>query len=270
MLRTRPRAGRRGYPPPVKRLQGLTAFVRRRFSREEAVGLYFTVGCLACMLLVAAFGLLADEVFEIRTGPNAFDQLLGVLLTGARTPPVTTVMRDVTALGDFRFLLLAAPAVIWLLVRLGHRVSALLFAGCVLGGFAVESALKITFGRARPDLWPALVAEKSYSFPSGHTTMATVFFGGLVAVVFHLRTSRVERVAAAIAGAIAILAVATSRVYLGAHWATDTAAGMLVGSFWVVVYSSGTEYFARRTRARAGPPPAPKKRRGRNLGGART
>jgi undecaprenyl-diphosphatase len=233
-------------------LQRLRAFVRRRFSREEAVGLYFTVGCLACMVLVAAFGMLADEVFEIRSGPNPVDQLFGIALTGARTPALTTVMRDVTALGDFRFLLLAAPGVIWLLAQVGHRVSALLFAGCVLGGFAVETALKITFARARPDLWPALVAEKTYSFPSGHTTMATVFFGGLVAVVFHLRKSRLERVAAVAGGAIAILAVATSRVYLGAHWATDTAAGMLVGLFWVVVYAFGTEYFARRTRARAG------------------
>ena len=246
----------------MKRLERIGAFARRRFSREEAVGLYFTVGCVACVLLALAFGMLADEVFEIRKGPNAVDQLCGVFLTGARTTHLTQVMRDVTALGDFRFLLLATPGLIALLVWAGHRVSALLFAGCVLGGFAVESALKLAFGRARPDLWPALVAEKSYSFPSGHTTMATVFFGGLVAVVFHLRKRRVERAAAAALGAVVILGVATSRVYLGAHWATDTAAGMLVGLFWVVVYASGTEFFARRTRARA-PAAAPRPQRKR-------
>jgi undecaprenyl-diphosphatase len=231
----------------VTRLERIRAFTRRRFSREGAVGLYFTVGCLTCVLLALAFGMLADEVFELRTGPNPVDQLFGVMLTGARTPGLTTAMRDVTALGDFRFLLLATPGVIVLLVWAGHRVSALLFAGCVLGGFAVESAFKIAFGRARPDLWPALVTEKSYSFPSGHTTMATVFFGGLVAVVFHLRKSRRERVAAVVAAALLIVGVATSRVYLGAHWATDTAGGMLVGLFWVVVYASGTEFFGRRT-----------------------
>jgi undecaprenyl-diphosphatase len=243
--------------PSRKRLERLAAFLRRRFSREEVVGLYFTVGCLACVLLAVVFGLLADEVFEVRTGPNPVDMLFGVMLTRVRSPALTEAMRDATAFGDHRFLLLAAPGVIFLLVRLGHRVSALLFAGCVLGGFAVESALKIVFGRARPDLWPALVTETTYSFPSGHTTMATVFFGGLVAVVFHLRKSRLERTAAVIAGAVVVLAVATSRVYLGAHWATDTAAGMLVGLFWVVVFSSGTEFFARRTRARA---PEPRKR----------
>jgi undecaprenyl-diphosphatase len=235
----------------VTRLERIAAFARRRFSREEAVGLYFTVGGLACVLLALAFGLLADEVFELGKGPNPVDQLFGVALTGARTPFLTEAMRDVTAFGDFRFLLLATPGIIALLVWAGHRISALLFAGSVLGGFAVESALKLAFGRARPDLWPALVAEKTYSFPSGHTTMATVFFGGLVAVVFHLRKSRRERAAAAAAASVIVVGVATSRVYLGAHWATDTAAGMLLGLFWVVVYASGTEFFARRTRTRA-------------------
>ena len=229
--------------------QSVVAFVRRRFSREEAVGLYFTVGLLACAILAVAFMLLADEVFEVRKGPNPVDQLFGVMLTGARTPLLTEIMRDVTAFGDHRFLLLAAPGVIALLVWAGHRVSALLFAGSVLGGFVLEASLKLVFARARPDLWPALVFETSYSFPSGHSTMAAVFFGGLVAVVFHLRKSRVERAIAVVAGATVILMVALSRVYLGAHWATDTAAGILVGLFWVVVYSSGTEYFARRTRA---------------------
>ena len=54
--------------------------------------------------------------------------------------------------------------------------------------------------------------------------------------------------AAVVAGGFAILSVATSRVYLGAHWATDTAAGILVGLFWVVVFAFGTEFFDRRRK----------------------
>jgi undecaprenyl-diphosphatase len=50
-----------------------------------------------------------------------------------------------------------------------------------------------------------------------------------------------------------VLAVAISRVYLGAHWATDTFAGVLVGLIWVVVYVTGTEFFARRRRGKPVP-----------------
>ena len=45
-----------------------------------------------------------------------------------------------------------------------------------------------------------------------------------------------------------VIAVAASRIYLGAHWATDTLAGVLVGLFWVTVFDGGTEYLTRRRR----------------------
>jgi len=47
------------------------------------------------------------------------------------------------------------------------------------------------------------------------------------------------------------LGVAATRVYLGAHWATDVLAGVMVGLFWVVVAWTGTEYLTRRKSARA-------------------
>ncbi len=90
---------------------------------------------------------------------------------------------------------------------------------------ACQATLKIAFARARPDLWPALVQETTYSFPSGHAAMSTVFFGGLAAVVFHLTPKRGIRIVAVCAAAVCVIAVAASRIYLGAHWATDTLAG---------------------------------------------
>ena len=43
-----------------------------------------------------------------------------------------------------------------------------------------------------------------------------------------------------------ILSVSYTRVYLGAHWASDVGGGILVGLFWVSVCATGTEYLARR------------------------
>ena len=68
--------------------------------------------------------------------------------------------------------------------------------------------------------------------------------------MFHLYPRRGARILAAAGAAAAVLAVAISRVYLGAHWATDTLAGVLVGLFWVVVYAGGVETFGPRRRAR--------------------
>jgi undecaprenyl-diphosphatase len=226
----------------------LRAFVRRRFSREETVGLSFTLSLAVCVLLAVAFGILARTVARNTWTLKSFDAAMGQFFYGLRSPGATEWMRAATFLGDSRFLSVATPLVIVGLLLAGHRISALLFAGSVLGGFVVQASLKVAFARARPDRWPALVEETSYAFPSGHAVMTTVFFGGLAAVVFHLTRRRELRILAAAAAAVLILTVASSRVYLGAHWASDTVAGILLGLFWVVVYDGGTEYLTRRRR----------------------
>jgi membrane-associated phospholipid phosphatase len=232
-------------------LAEVRAYLRKRFSKEETVGLYLAVGFLVCLALAVSLGLLAREIAAVTTRPEPFDRAVGGFLARLRSPELTRLMRAVSVLGDHRFLLLATPLVSAGLLLGGHRVSALLFSGSVVGGFGLNSALKIALARARPDFWPALVEEKTYSFPSGHSAMSTVFFGGLVAVVFRLRRRRSDRIAALVVGIVCVAGVSASRIYLGAHWATDTVAGVLLGLFWVTVYATGTEYFSRRaTRPR--------------------
>ncbi len=220
-------------------------FLRRRFSREEVVGLSFTLSFLTCAALAVALGLLAHEIREDKGLPQPVDTRIRNAIVAERSPERTREMRAVTAVGDQRFFLFAMPVVAGALWARRRHVSALLFAGSVLGGFGLSSLLKIALARARPEQWAALVKETTYSFPSGHTTMATVFFGGLAAIVFHVTKKPVPRIAAAFTAAAIVVAVATSRVYLGAHWATDTFAGMLTGLVWVVVFSATTETMER-------------------------
>jgi membrane-associated phospholipid phosphatase len=224
-------------------------FLRRRFSREEVVGLSFTVSFLTCAVLAAALGWLAHEIREEKGVPGPIDVHVREALIGERSPELTKAMLAVTHAGDQHFLLFAAPVVAAGLWATRRHVSALLFAGSVVGGFGLSSVLKIAFVRARPDRWGAIVTETSYSFPSGHTVMATVFFGGLAAIVFHLTKRPAPRVLAVVGAATMVIAVAVSRVYLGAHWLTDTLAGMLTGGIWVVAYATTTETL-ERARAR--------------------
>ena len=220
-------------------------FLRRRLSREEVVGLSFTISFLACACLTVAIALLAREVREDHGRPDAFDLTVGNTLVGLRSETLSRTMSAVTMLGDWRFLALATPSLLLVLWLAGRHVSAILFAGSVLGGFGLSTLLKIALTRARPDRWKSLVTESTYSFPSGHTVMATVFFGGLAAIVFHLSRSRMARAAAVAGAGIVILSVAASRVYLGAHWATDTLAGMMTGLIWVLIYSAAVESTTR-------------------------
>lgn len=221
------------------------AFLRARFTREGAVGLYLTVGFVAGVALVVLFASLADSIVDLH-GTTSFDQQVTFGILETHTPSRDVAMRKITSLGGHAFLLPATLVVVAVLFLRVRRVSALLFGSVVVGGLLLENVLKIVYHRARPALWEALVTEKTYSFPSGHATMATLFYGAAAAVVLHVSRRPPVRAAALAFATIVILAVGYSRVYLGAHWTTDVVAGILIGLFWVVVCATGTEYIARR------------------------
>jgi undecaprenyl-diphosphatase len=228
----------------------LLKFLRARFTREGAVGLYLTLGFLACAVLVVLFASLADEVFESAT-TDPVDEAITRTIRIYQNPHRTLAARTFTQFGGPLFIFPSAVIIASVLWFRHRHVSGLLFAAAVLFGAVLEVLLKISFHRIRPALWPALVVETSGSFPSGHATLATAFWGGLVAVVFHMSRRPVPRAAAVCFAVPMVLGVAATRVYLGAHWATDVLAGMLVGLFWVVIAWTGTEFLARRNAGRA-------------------
>lgn len=219
----------------------------RRFSREGAEGLTLTVGFLACALVVLLFGLLAREVFSL-SGTDPLDVEVTRWARGFPLPGGAAAARAASFFGTAWFLTPATLAAVAALALRRRHVSALLFAASVLGGFGLETVLKLVFHRVRPDYAALLAREAADSFPSGHAAMATVFFGGLAALVFHVTPRPGPRAAAVVLAALAAGSVGLSRIVLGAHWLTDVAGGILVGLLWVIVCATATEFVAARRR----------------------
>jgi membrane-associated phospholipid phosphatase len=101
--------------------------------------------------------------------------------------------------------------------------------------------VKILVHRPRPssDLVKVLSKFAEYSFPSGHVVHYVVFFGFLLAVMVVDRTlSTFWRIAVALLSSFLILTISISRIYLGAHWATDVIGGYLFGFAYLGVILS--------------------------------
>lgn len=210
-------------------LRDLTGRVERHFL--------FMLALAATALFV--FIKTASEVFEGET--HGFDT---AVLLAFRNPadladPIGPVwfeemMRDITALGGTVVLSLVTLFVIFFLVIVGKRRSALLVALSILGGVALSNVLKYGFDRPRPDLVPHGMQVYTLSFPSSHAMMSAVVYLTLGALLARTQPSTRVRVYLLGCAVLLTLAVGMSRIYLGVHWPTDVIAGWAVGACWAL------------------------------------
>lgn len=104
--------------------------------------------------------------------------------------------------------------------------------------------IKNAYERARPP--SGLVEEHSFSFVSGHSLTAAVMAITLVLVYVPAGPSR--RNWLVVAAGYALL-MAASRIYLRAHWLTDTLAGVTVGAACAVTVALFASWREARQQA---------------------
>jgi len=155
------------------------------------------------------------------------------LLQSLRTPWGDAAMVVVTELGDTPVVVAVTLAVLlWLLVRRAWRTAAY-WVGAVGLASLFNTTVKLILDRPRPveDLYAGAGA---FSFPSGHATVNLALWGFFAYLVAREARPRVRALALANALAFALL-VAFSRLYLGAHWFSDVAAGLAFSIAWVTL-----------------------------------
>ena len=161
------------------------------------------------------------------------DRLVAAALHGAASPSFTAFMVWVSwAHGTAGILALTAIIVIATWRDLNALPSPFLLV-VVPGGLLLNVALKHAVQRPRPDWGYALQALETYSFPSGHTAGATLFYGIVVLRLWSHLSSVGSRIALLIAAISLVLLVATSRIVLGVHFMTDCIGAVIEAIVWL-------------------------------------
>ena len=179
------------------------------------------IAAAGCALAAVALGALVAH-----RPPPRIDVAVGLALRGAGVP----LALFFTALG--RWPVLTGIGVVALGIamslRTGTSAVVILLATQVVAQ-AAGALLKLAFGRHRPDAWIA-IKESDLSFPSGHAVTSVVFFLGFAILVWHAPLPR--PVAATLAALLVVCAAAIpwSRLALAAHYLTDVAGGLLLGT----------------------------------------
>lgn len=210
----------------------------RKLVRAEAV--FFAA--------LAAFAVLA--FFAHIYAYFAWDLRATLALQSVGAPGFPALMRVASVFGNGvnGWALTALTMLLFFLRRRRTEMFALLFS--VGGGELVNRVVKFAVGRPRPVAGLVRVsgAWARESFPSGHVTFYVLYFGFLFFAAFALlpRGTNTRRAALALA-ALPVPLIGLSRMYLGAHWASDVLGAYLLSGAWLAL----SLHLYRRWKARS-------------------
>jgi len=186
----------------------------------------YLLGLIVVTFSIFIFAKLAEDVW-FREG-FSWDAPIILGIHSLSNPILDTLMKLVTQTGNAGAIAIVLIMAGWFFWK--HRqVDAFSILGAFGGGVGINALLKLIFARPRPHLFPPLVVETDFSFPSGHVTAAVAVYGFIAFLLWQNR----HRVWAVLS-AMWVLAVAFSRIYLGVHYPSDTLAAMAFTSLWLI------------------------------------
>jgi len=181
---------------------------------------------------VLAFDVTITRDFQANQSPWLRDTMLAVSYIGNVT---------VLAVG----LIALAAILLWIL---DLRLEALMVIAVSATSAILYSLIKLIVARPRPSasLVEIIQAASGQSFPSGHVMSYVAFWGLLFSFgVILFKGKHWWRTALLVISALFIVLVGPSRVYLGAHWASDVLGAYLLGGIclgmflWLYLYLRG-------------------------------
>jgi len=158
---------------------------------------------------------------------TALDNGVMTLVQEHRQPALDEIAVTLTLIGEFRNMLLFSALLVVLLLLCKQWRQAVFAGATMLITAMANTATKYFFARVRPEVLSDPLT--TFSMPSGHASGAFALFLTLGVLAGRGQPPRM-RLTWLLIACIPALAIALSRVYLGAHWPTDILAGAMLAS----------------------------------------
>lgn len=217
---------------------------RRRPSSSAPVAHRPVLAVYGVVVLALAVGALLlffemAEASRAQESMRRFDVVLAQTLGQNVSPTSLNLFGAATHLGDPATLTVLGLVVAVALWAFRQRPLAVFWVAALVGSGGINRLLKNLYQRSRPSadlihLLPSRPLVDGWSFPSGHTSGAVVAYGALAYILMRTVPSRWHLPVVLLATAIAFT-VASSRVIVQAHWASDVVAGAISGLIWLAV-----------------------------------
>lgn len=164
--------------------------------------------------------------------------------------PLTLLAAPVTAVSTINRSLPAGiitVAIVAIFVLRRRWLDIAVMLGTLLTAWVTNKSISEWIQRPRPGDFGGFVGRQIdvFSFPSGHVERALAYYGIVLFLTFQTRHrgAWLWLVRAVLLAQIVLMPI--SRTLEGEHWPTDSAAGLLVGGFWLLV---GIQIYQAMTR----------------------
>jgi undecaprenyl-diphosphatase len=193
-------------------------------------GIFLVSGAAIAIVFTWIFSEIAEKVRRGSTQP--FDEAVMRWIANHQYPQLQAVMLEITSLGTgtvVAMIVFVAGMFLWLNK---HKHSAILLIAATIGGLVLDNLLKIGFNRPRPQIFKWGTYAVSSSFPSGHAMSSIIVYGTVAYLAARLQRDVRSRILTMVMAGVIILAICASRMYLGVHYPSDIAAGLVIGLAW--------------------------------------
>ncbi|WP_088809587.1 MULTISPECIES: phosphatase PAP2 family protein [Listeria] len=211
-------------------------------NRKKALPLFVIGGFALLLFLIELMSVASEQRWVAK-----FDLMwIERIREGNIKPSTTNMVEFLTHFGSAEYIIVMTIIVVIVLFILRKFVVGLWFGGTVLlCGVVLNLLFKNLVERTRPDSVNWLISETGYSYPSGHATATSVFYG--LAALFLIFTVRQMwlKIVVGVVGLFIICYVMYSRVYLGVHFPTDVLGGFLFGMASIFL-STGVYFLVRK------------------------
>jgi len=210
----------------------LIQFIKNRFNYETFYGLPLSLFSLIFVYVLALFGGIIED-FLTKDSIVYVDKIIANLMLSWRTVELNKFFTWITYLGKGEIViafLITTTILLLLYKKFGELITLYIsWVGSVIFIFLG----KIAFHRPRPEM--ALYYEPTFSFPSGHATIAVSFYGFIAYLLMRQIKDFKIKINIFFATTILVLLIGISRIYLDEHYLSDVYAGYLLGTLWVIV-----------------------------------
>lgn len=166
---------------------------------------------------------------------ESFDNAVYSVVTHWSNPALDNLYKVFTFFGSVAFVVSFCIIALVIIIWTKDKRNIFIVASAAIATI-INNIIKFIVRRERP-LVRRLVEEHSYSFPSGHTMGAVALYGIIIFFICKSKMSKAKKVLFSVLLGVLVLGIMVSRIYLGAHFASDILAGVLASLVFLIVFT---------------------------------